>query len=211
MSTTTGVYWIYQSNRDRAVYVGSSNNVERRLRNHKAYMEHGTHKNRRLQSTWAKYASTDFTFELLEAVQPEHLIEREQFWMDALTPSCNISLAADSPNRGRQFSEEHLRRMSDANRGKMPSADNLRKLHEGNRGKTRSPELRLKISKSLTGRTPSEETKLKISNALKGIKKPPRDAEYCRNIGNAMRGRTFSAETRLKMSEAAKNRKPRPE
>ena len=86
-------------------------------------------------------------------------------------------------NKGRTFSEETSRKLSEATKGE----------NNPMYGKTRSEETRRKMSESQKGRTFSEETRQKLSEALKG-KPSPR------------KGVTLSDETRKKMSDAAKRR-----
>ena len=86
-------------------------------------------------------------------------------------------------NKGRTFSEETRRKLSEATKGE----------NNPMYGKTRSEETRRKMSESQKGRTFSEETRQKLSEAHKG-KTSPR------------KGVTLSDESRKKMSDAAKRR-----
>ena len=75
-----------------------------------------------------------------------------------------------SPNKGKPFSEEHCRKISEAMKGKTLSEETRRKISENN--STKRPEVRRKISEAHKGqtpwnkgKTPSEETRRKISAA----------------------------------------------
>lgn len=227
---TIGVYWIYQVSRDRAVYVGSSGNVERRTWWHANALKRGKHPNKHLQSTWDKYGADDFKLSLLETCSTEQMIEREEFWMFAMPapPTCNakmygsatvhndatrlkISLANKgnpSPNKGKSPSAETRRKISEAMKGRPKTDSEMRKRREPNRHL--SEEHRRKLSEATKGRPAhnrgkpvSEETRQKVSKALKGR---PLSEENKRNISKALTGKTLSKETRRKISETLKRR-----
>lgn len=227
---TVGIYWIYQVSRDRAVYVGSSSNVEHRIGWHASSLRRGKHPNKHLQSTWDKYGASDFNLSLLEVCSSEQIIEREEFWMFAMPapPTCNakmygsatihndatrlkISLAntgKPSPNKGKSPSAETRRKISEAMKGKPKTESEMRKRREPNRHL--SEEHRRKVSDAMKGRPahnkgvpPTEETRLKISKANKGR---PLSEENKRNISKALTGKTLSQETRHKISETLKRR-----
>ena len=84
-----------------------------------------------------------------------------------LTPEEHKSLH----NKGKTFSEETRRKISEAKKGKFLSEEHRRKLSEAHKGKKRIPfseEHRMKIAAAKKGKVRSEETKNKISKALKG-------------------------------------------
>jgi hypothetical protein len=77
-------------------------------------------------------------------------------------------------NKGRTFSEESKRKMSEAkkgksgpNKGKHFSEEHKRKISEAKKGKHRSEETRKKMSEAKKGKHLSEETRKKISETLK--------------------------------------------
>lgn len=86
--------------------------------------------------------------------------------------------------KGKQFSEEHKKKISEANKGKHLSEEHKNKIGEGNRGKQLTEETRKKMSDAK--KNMSEETKKKLSEANKG--------------------KTFSQEHRNKMSKARKGK-----
>ena len=96
-------------------------------------------------------------------------------------------------NKGRKFTEETRRKLSEAHKGRTLSKESRRKISEAQKGHIHSEESRKKISEAHKGRTLSEETRKKISEAHKG--KP-----------SVMKGRTLSEESRIKISEAQKLR-----
>ena len=89
-------------------------------------------------------------------------------------------------NKGKKFSEETKRKMSEAKKGRPRSEETKKKLSEVHKGKKLSEEWKMKISEAGKGRPRSEETKKKISETLKG--------------------KHYSEETKKKMSEARKGK-----
>lgn len=79
-----------------------------------------------------------------------------------------------SPNKGRCFSKEHKRKLSEAHKGKKVSEEARKKIslyQKGNqwrKGKNCSEETKKKMSEVHKGKSHSEERKRKISEALKG-------------------------------------------
>lgn len=69
------------------VYVGSSVNLTRRIRNHHADLMAGSHFNEHLQRAWQKHGSGNFAFEIVEECEPSCRIVREQSWISDLQAS----------------------------------------------------------------------------------------------------------------------------
>lgn len=84
-------------------------------------------------------------------------------------------------------SAEHCKNIGLANRGRYYSPETRKKISESNKGKKRSLESRKKMSIAHKGRVCSEETKRKISESQMGSKNP-------------FYGKTHSLESRKKMS-----------
>lgn len=82
-----GVYTI-TNRRTGRVYIGSSVDVVKRLRDHRYALRTGTHKNSRLQHSFTKYGEDTFDFEVLEVVPSEFLRSTEQFWVN-MCAACN--------------------------------------------------------------------------------------------------------------------------
>lgn len=195
----SGIYWIYQVSRDRAVYVGSSVNVEQRIKYHLSYLRRGKHRNRKLQNTWLKYGADDFFCSLLEPVEQTRFVEREQFWMDAMPvwPSCNIELATKNFAFGNKLSAEAVEKL------RLRSLGNKYSL--GIKLGPMSEERKKHLSSLLTGRKLTDETKAKISKALRGR---PKSKEHIDNAATAHRavGYTYSEQTKKLWSEQRKGK-----
>ena len=172
-----GIYLITNTANGK-IYVGSSVDLDKRWYMHQNRLAAGSHRNSHLQRAWEKYGAAAFTFSVLELTERECLIEREQFWIDKLCTSdevsYNICRVAANTRLGVKVSEETRQRMSESTKGQRHS----------------------------------EETRAKMSAAKTGRKMPPRSQEHRDKIGAARRGRKASEETRAKMRAARARRTP---
>jgi group I intron endonuclease len=64
-------------------YIGSSVTIHKRWHSHVARLNRKVHENPYLQNVWDKYKEENFSFEIIEIVPRETLIEREQYWLDS--------------------------------------------------------------------------------------------------------------------------------
>ena len=77
-----GVYEIRNTVNGK-VYIGSSVNIRERWYKHRKLLRGGKHNSAHLQSAWSKYGPHAFAFTVIEIVDsPEHLITKEQEWLD---------------------------------------------------------------------------------------------------------------------------------
>lgn len=73
-------------------YIGSSSDMLQRWVQHKASLRRGDHHNFRLQEDWDKWGLDVFTHTILEESESVNdLLDREQYYMDSLTPYYNVS------------------------------------------------------------------------------------------------------------------------
>ena len=70
-------------------YIGSSNDVKRRLANHKCPSSLKKCPNNPMYLDFQKYGLENFVFEILEEVEPEKLKEAEQQFIETLKPTYN--------------------------------------------------------------------------------------------------------------------------
>jgi group I intron endonuclease len=165
----SGIYWIYQPSRDRAVYVGSSVNIGKRWIKHRYLLRKGSaHHNQYFQNVWNKYGEQDFQFLVLEECPVDKLVEREQFWHDALSPLCNQGECVESPRRGRTTSAETRAKIGAANKGRRPrpmSTETITKMSLARSGKSLSPEHRAAISAGKKGVKFTDEHRAALSAA----------------------------------------------
>lgn len=66
------------------MYVGSTNNFQKRKSRHLNDLKKGKHHSKKLQKSWIKYGENNFSFIILEEDIIENLIEREQYWINFL-------------------------------------------------------------------------------------------------------------------------------
>lgn len=117
MTEAPGIYKITNLLNGK-VYVGSAANISKRWSRHRKDLEGREHRNKKLQAAFNKYGASAFEFSLLE--KTSDLLEREQFWIDALrafSEGYNLCPMARS-SRGRTYSESE----------KMKRAPHMEKL-----------------------------------------------------------------------------------
>jgi len=77
-----GIYKITCKNNSK-FYIGSSININRRLRDHIRLLKRNKHKNKRLQDSWDKYGEENFKYEIVETINDvKQLHIREKWWID---------------------------------------------------------------------------------------------------------------------------------
>ncbi len=86
----SGIYCILNLNNNKR-YIGSSNNIRKRLWKHRSLLRHCKHENDKLQNSWNKHGEDCFEFSILETCAMEFLLEREQYYLDTLHPEYNIA------------------------------------------------------------------------------------------------------------------------
>lgn len=167
-------------------YIGSSCNMERRFREHIKFLNQGKHINKHLQFAWNKHGGNSFFLLVIERVETNLLIIKEQFYLENIHNLYNIALKADCPpnHTGYKDSPETKIKKSIAQRGlKKPACH--------------------RISSRLT-KLGKKQTPKHIANRMAGI------AEYRHRMISlglkATKGRPkpCAEETKRKLSEAAK-------
>ena len=85
LSKICGIYKITNTVNGK-FYIGSSNNIYNRWKQHKTQLNDGMHGNIHLQNAWNMYGGQNFKFEIIEECAPEIQFEREQYYLDMLNP-----------------------------------------------------------------------------------------------------------------------------
>jgi group I intron endonuclease len=135
------------------MYIGSCiSKIDNRFRAHRHHLRLNTHGNKKLQNSWNKYKENNFVFLPIENVDPKKCIEREQFWIDTLSPDFNLLRIAGS-RFGLKFTKEAKIKMSNAKKGKFKSIETRNKMRINGRwtGKHLPASMRNKISSSKQG------------------------------------------------------------
>ncbi len=154
-------------------YVGSTHSFTKRKREHLKMLKGNRHHSDYLQKSWNKHGEKNFVFEIIETVTDvNHLIRREQHYIDTLKPEYNMCPTAGSklgfvqPPEviekirqnatkfwlGKNLPEETKKKIGDANRGNQHTQEAIDKITINNsrywKGKTRSAESKSKMAKA---------------------------------------------------------------
>lgn len=191
---TRGIYAIVHIASGRA-YIGSSSDIDLRLRMHAGSLERGRHYNRFLQRAWTKNGASAFEMRVLELTGDASLVVREQAHLDQHQPNVfNIGVVADCPWRGQPRSAEHTEKLAASRRGRPhPYSDEQRRKI-------------IASNKARTGQKMSATAIAKMSAAKLGRTPPPITAETRAKFVSIALSREYSSETRRKMSESARRR-----
>lgn len=116
-------------------YLGSSNNISKRLNAHKRELRLNKHHSTYLQRVFNKYGLENLDFKVFLNCEQSDLLILEQFCIDFLKPRYNISKNAISPMKNRKHSLKTKRKMSKIHKG---NKYNLGKKHSLKSRKIRS-------------------------------------------------------------------------
>lgn len=94
----SGIYRILNTTNGK-FYIGSSNNMTRRFKEHRYRLGKNSHSNPYLQAAWNKYGSGSFQFEVLEEVAIPDLLKVEQHYLSS-SPEYNLARDAYAPTQG---------------------------------------------------------------------------------------------------------------
>lgn len=190
-----GVYFILNTKNGKK-YVGSSVDINRRLRGHINALRKGTHVNVHLRRAWDIDGEECFETGICEVVDSaDKLIEREQFWIDTCG-DYNLAPAAGSTlgfKQSEEFKEKARVRMSGENNHMFG---------------VKRPEIGELMRSVHSGTTLTEEHKRKMSLARKGVPNGPMSDETKAKISDANRGKVRTDEHRLAMSMGQRSRPP---
>ena len=187
------IYKITSTVHPERFYIGSAVCFRKRKNSHISYLSRNVHHNPQLQNHVNKHGLADLQFEVVEAIDDVScLIEREQFYIDSLSPFFNTCRTAGNTlgtkrsmatrsiirnlklgnqyNAGRRLSDEHRLAISRSNKGRKCSESHRENIRIA--ALNRSQESIEKYRQSQTGKRLSEETKLKISTASSGANNP---------------------------------------
>ena len=145
-----------------AIYVGGSNNVQRRFSEHKSGLRNKTHENRLLQKDWNNLGSDFFKFELLEECgnTSAEIHEREQHYINFLKSHSLLGGYNLSPTAGNctgvKMTPEVCVKLAERSRGRIKTPEEIAKRVAKILGSKRSektcallrkPVLRLSLAK----------------------------------------------------------------
>lgn len=213
---TCGVYKIVHVKSGK-FYIGSSQDIEKRIKRHFRELRLGYHHCSRLQKLYDKKPTAEFSIGKIKlkreaAYEKEHSLIQENFNNKKFL---NIGLGVrggDNLTRNPRRAEiiENIRSGIKNWMGTLSDADRkwlfgLRGEKNGMYGKTHTKEARSKIAKAGKGNQNakglkwSEDSKKKLSESLKDSRK---------GSDNSFYGKSHSAETKKRISEKKKGHKP---
>lgn len=213
----SGIYAI-RNLADRRQYIGSSQTVAGRWSLHRSQLRRGVHHCKWLQRAWLKHGEGSFRFELIEEVEIDSLLDRENFHIEAGRKTGGVYNSAPVAGTCRgvklgPHSAEHRRKIGESQKGKIISDDQRLQISKVHKGKTLSAAQRASISAQLRTRVPSEETRAKLSESARNIsdetraKRSASVAAACtpeRRAQLVESGRNISEEGRRKRAESVR-------
>ena len=108
---TCGIYKIYCKENNRT-YIGSSNNIERRFKEHISNLKNNRHINNYLQNSWNKYGEDSFSFTIITVCYEQERFKLEQFYIDITNNLFNHVLQIENSHYKKRFiSDETLNKM----------------------------------------------------------------------------------------------------
>lgn len=156
------------------IYVGSSNDLNYRKSMHFSKLKHNNHINKHLQNSFNKYGRENFIFEIIEECEEceeyenikELLLNKEQYYIDTLTPQYNILVIAGS-SLGYNHSEETKIKISNSTKGKEKSKEHRESMKGCQIGKIVSEETKQKLKDYAKVRpTPSRQVKVIVNDII---------------------------------------------
>ena len=146
-------------------YIGSTNCLAQRWREHRRLLRLNKHHCRHLQAAWNKYGPEAFKFVVLEIIAEPFLLDIEQRYLDRNKGGYNTAKFADAPHRGARASAETRAKMSEAHIGRIHSAETKAKICQAATGKGHSPETREKLRALRKGSVHTAEARAKMRAA----------------------------------------------
>lgn len=192
MEHISGIYKITNIINNK-IYIGSSNNIHKRKREHFCTLENGTHCNSHLQRAYNFYGKDNFKFEIIETCEEKDLLEVEQIYLDKYFDrgvNCyNENPVANKPpsrqnkipwNKGKTgiYSEETLQKMKNNKKSTKCSEETRQKLIDKAKNKTfKTSKKVLCIEKNIIFKSINEASRAtgtsrqNISKCCKGVRK----------------------------------------
>jgi group I intron endonuclease len=106
----SGIYKISNKIDDR-IYIGSSTRLRCRYLQHRNKLKHGRHNSKYLQRFCNKYSINTLVFEVIEIIEPELLIIKEDEYINKLSPAFNSMPSAVLP-KGYKHTLQTTQKMS---------------------------------------------------------------------------------------------------
>jgi group I intron endonuclease len=188
------IYKISNSIDDR-VYIGSTIYLNERWLEHKRKLLKDKHENIHLQRFVNKYGLECLSFDIIEEVNNDVVLVREQYYLDNIINKFNIAVSSSAPMMNKHHTKESIEKIAIHSRGvnnpmygknhTETTKDKMRGTNNGmygkepaNKGKSRSKETIEKIRQgTLQGMHKPENWEKFITNNKKGKEKLKRSRQ----------------------------------
>lgn len=186
----SGVYQIYNPITNKR-YIGSSINVERRLKEHLRNLKRNNHHNMYLQAAYNKYGDA-LQFQFLEECEPDECLIFEQYYLDYYKPyirEFGYNIDPEAKYAGKHLTEETKDKIRQKALGRKLSAQTIEKIRLKNLGGERPKQSqkmkdRWDTTKNYFGyNVLSEEKKQEVINKIR-LKTLERYKDYRNKKGN---------------------------
>lgn len=197
-----GVYLIRPENSDKH-YVGSSNNLARRIREHTGELANSKHFNKALQTAYRESDGKVIVSVFPTETREEAFVLEQRIIDDNLDKEMLYNRSRDARYCSVDFSEEHRANISKAKAGKKLNLSEEERQRRSDRfvNKPLSDEHKEKIRIASIGRKHTPETVEKIRQNSTGR---THDQETREKLSVLSTGRVFTEEQRRRMSESRK-------
>lgn len=120
MKDNQGVIYKIKNTINDKVYIGRTNDLKRRRREHLTNLRNNKHYNRHLQYSFNKYGETNFKFIILEKCKDDEVGQREIDYIEkynSFRAGYNLTAGGDGGQFGVRYSEEYKQRLSESQKG----------------------------------------------------------------------------------------------
>lgn len=152
LKKVSGIYSL-QNIKNNKVYIGKSNNLYRRLAQHRADLRNNHHSNSYLQNSFNKYGEESFQIFIIETCEEKDLPQRESHYISnfkSLVRDSGYNLAEETET-GTKHSQETKDKIRLINLGTKRTEETKQKQSFAAKGKPKSAEHRANIAKAKLG------------------------------------------------------------
>lgn len=165
----SGVYLI-EIKGNNLKYIGSSKNLYVRKNTHFNGLKRNNHSNQHLQNSFNKYGEENYSFTVLELIDIELLIKREQYYIDTFGMENLYNVCKKvgdtskmiTKRKGQTLSEKHKENISKAMKGRVMPEQTKHKIRKSHLGKKLSKEhiykMRETMKESMLGSNRNDNT-----------------------------------------------------
>lgn len=137
-SATSGVIYQIKVAGDPRRYIGSAVSFKGRMYAHRWMLRSGRHHCLALRAAVRKHGFSSVAIDIVEVVEGQNLIEREQHWLDTLVGELFNTLTSAIGPTGRKKTPEEAEKSAKHHRGKIVSVETRARLSAAMKGKNNS-------------------------------------------------------------------------